>query len=95
LGKASDYQKLELYRRFFPESAEVEAQDFVEASRYAETMADFQGLLLAIEQEKEHRCLAYQVEQCQPKVLERDDSNLVIGKPQAPHPQFIITHRAG
>lgn len=50
LGKASDHQKLELYRRFFPESSEVEAWAFVEASRSAETMAEFQGLLLALEQ---------------------------------------------
>ena len=51
LGKASDHQKVELYRRFFPESSEVEAWEFVEASRSAETMAEFQGLLLALEAE--------------------------------------------
>ena len=50
LGKASDHQKMELYRRFFPDSPEVEAREFVEASRSAETMAEFQGLLLALEQ---------------------------------------------
>jgi mitochondrial chaperone BCS1 len=50
LGKASDHQKVELYRRFFPDSPEVEARGFVEASRSAETMAEFQGLLLALEQ---------------------------------------------
>ncbi len=50
LGKASDHQKLELYRRFFPESSEAEAREFVEASRSAETMAEFQGRLLALEQ---------------------------------------------
>ena len=50
LGKASDCQKMELFRRFFPESSEVEASDFVDASRSAETMAEFQGLLLALEQ---------------------------------------------
>jgi mitochondrial chaperone BCS1 len=50
LGKASDQQKLELYRRFFPESSDVEAREFVEASRSAETMAEFQGRLLALEQ---------------------------------------------
>ena len=50
LGKASDRQKVELYRRFFPEASEFEAQDFVESSRSAETMAEFQGLLLALEQ---------------------------------------------
>jgi len=50
LGKASDRQKVELYRRFFPDASEFEAQDFVESSRSAETMAEFQGLLLAFEQ---------------------------------------------
>jgi chaperone BCS1 len=50
LGNASDHQKVELYRRFFPDSSEVEAWEFVEASRSAETMAEFQGLLLALEQ---------------------------------------------
>jgi chaperone BCS1 len=50
LGKASGRQKVELYRRFFPESSESEAREFVEASQSAETMAEFQGLLLALEQ---------------------------------------------
>jgi mitochondrial chaperone BCS1 len=50
LGKACDYQKVELYRRFFPEASEAEAREFLEAARDAETMADFQGLLLALEQ---------------------------------------------
>jgi mitochondrial chaperone BCS1 len=48
LGKASDRQKVELYLRFFPESSEAEAWQFVEARRFAETMAEFQGLLLAL-----------------------------------------------
>jgi chaperone BCS1 len=50
LGKASDLQKLDLFRRFFPKTPEAEAREFVEASRSAETMAEFQGLLLALEQ---------------------------------------------
>jgi chaperone BCS1 len=50
LGQASDYQKMELYRRFFPEAQESEAREFVEASRTDETMAEFQGRLLALEQ---------------------------------------------
>jgi chaperone BCS1 len=50
LGKASDRQKIELYVRFFPEASECEALEFVESSRSAETMAEFQGLLLALEQ---------------------------------------------
>lgn len=49
LGAASDQQKLELYRRFFPEGDEFEARAFVDAHPCAETMADFQGLLLQLE----------------------------------------------
>jgi chaperone BCS1 len=50
LGSAGDQQKVELYRRFFPDASEFEARAFVEASQSAETMAEFQGLLLALEQ---------------------------------------------
>jgi len=53
MGKASDYQKVELYRRFFPDAPESEAREFVEASRSAETMAEFQGRLLALERGEE------------------------------------------
>jgi chaperone BCS1 len=49
LGSATYQQKVELYRRFFPDASEQEARDFVEASTGAETMAEFQGLLLALE----------------------------------------------
>jgi chaperone BCS1 len=52
LGEASDSQKYELYRRFFPEATEFEAREFVEAHA-VETMAEFQGLLLVLEQETE------------------------------------------
>ena len=48
LGVASEQQKLELYRRFFPLAHEFEALAFVEAHAWAETMADFQGLLLEL-----------------------------------------------
>jgi len=51
MGKASQRQKEELYRRFFAESSEAEAREFVEASASAQTMAEFQGLLLALEAE--------------------------------------------
>ena len=51
MGKAADAQKLELYRRFFPEATEIEAQKFVEAHASAETMAEFQGLLLGLERD--------------------------------------------
>src|SRR6185312_16249600 len=40
LGKATDEQKMELYRRFFPQALTSDAQ--------FETMAEFQGLLLQI-----------------------------------------------
>jgi mitochondrial chaperone BCS1 len=55
-GKASVRQKVELYRRFFTEASEREARQFVEASRSAETMAEFQGLLLALEQREDGIC---------------------------------------
>lgn len=51
MGRADDRQKIELYKRFFPEAAEVEAELFVEIHRSAETMAEFQGLLLRLEQD--------------------------------------------
>ncbi len=50
LGRAEQAQKVELYRRFFPDSADMEAQAFASANE-AFTMAEFQGLLLAREQE--------------------------------------------
>jgi chaperone BCS1 len=50
LGKATDRQKIELYRRFFPMASDYEAVEFVEL-HFAETMAEFQGLLLSFEQE--------------------------------------------
>jgi chaperone BCS1 len=53
LGKAADTQKIELYGRFFPEATEAEAIEFVEAHASAETMAEFQGLLLGLEQESD------------------------------------------
>jgi mitochondrial chaperone BCS1 len=49
LGKADVDQKIELYKRFFPERSEFEALEFVDANFAAETMAEFQGLLLALE----------------------------------------------
>jgi chaperone BCS1 len=52
LGRASDRQKIELYRRFFPDASELEAKTFVESSGAAITMAEFQGLLLGLEQQK-------------------------------------------
>jgi mitochondrial chaperone BCS1 len=51
LGKATDRQKVDLYLRFFPEASEFEGEAFVEAYGSVETMAEFQGLLLGVEQE--------------------------------------------
>ena len=48
LGAASSSQKLELYRRFFPQAPESDAREIVEACPLAQTMAEFQGLLLAM-----------------------------------------------
>lgn len=52
MGHAAESQRLELYRRFFPETTEVDAREFVQ-SHCAETMAEFQGLLLALEMDGE------------------------------------------
>jgi chaperone BCS1 len=52
MGDAANSQRVELYRRFFPEATMAEAREFVEAHQ-AETMAQFQGLLLGLEQEAE------------------------------------------
>lgn len=54
MGAATTEQKVELYRRFFPMASEFEAEMFVEEHRAVETMAEFQGLLLAMERELEH-----------------------------------------
>jgi chaperone BCS1 len=50
MGRAAESQKTELYARFFPEASEEAAREFAREHR-AETMAEFQGLLLALEQE--------------------------------------------
>ena len=51
MGEASEQQKVELYRRFFPAASEIEALEFVEAHSSAGTMAEFQGLLLGLQQD--------------------------------------------
>jgi chaperone BCS1 len=51
MGKAEESQKVELYKRFFPNATIVEAEQFVEANLSVETMAEFQGLLLRLEQD--------------------------------------------
>lgn len=50
MGEASEHQKIERYRRFFPTSSELEALEFVETHCSAGTMAEFQGLLLRLQQ---------------------------------------------
>jgi len=49
LGPATEEQKVELYRRFFPGASMIETQLFVDGHPEAQTMAEFQGLLLALE----------------------------------------------
>jgi chaperone BCS1 len=49
MGEASESQRIELYCRFFPDATEARAREFAQA-HCAETMAEFQGLLLALEQ---------------------------------------------
>jgi chaperone BCS1 len=49
LGEAAESQRIELYRRFFPEATLAEAREFAQA-HCTETMAQFQGLLLELEQ---------------------------------------------
>lgn len=48
MGKAVTAQKMELYCRFFPAATVAEAEQFAQAHE-AETMAEFQGLLLRLE----------------------------------------------
>ena len=50
MGAACDEQKIELYLRFFPGASGLDAKVFVERHRSAETMAEFQGVLLRLEQ---------------------------------------------
>ncbi len=50
LGPACESQKIALYRRFFPDASESDAREFAQA-HWADTMAEFQGLLLALEEE--------------------------------------------
>jgi mitochondrial chaperone BCS1 len=52
LGEATESQKVELYRRFFPDATPAEAREFVEL-HFAATMAEFQGLLQAYERGEE------------------------------------------
>jgi mitochondrial chaperone BCS1 len=51
MGEATERQKVDLYRRFFPAASELEALEFIETHPSGTTMADFQGLLLGLEQD--------------------------------------------
>ena len=53
MGAATFDQKVELYRRFFPVASDFDAELFVEEHRDVTTMAEFQGLLLAMERDFE------------------------------------------
>ena len=56
MGKAVAAQKMELYRRFFQAASASEAECFVRVHE-AETMAEFQGLLLRLENVEDSRGL--------------------------------------
>lgn len=60
MGQACEEQKTELYRRFFPSASVSEARAFVEKHSSAGTMAEFQGLLLRLDQR--HQTIPLQVE---------------------------------
>lgn len=50
MGEATESQRIELYRRFFPDASLATAREFAQAHA-TETMAQFQGQLLGIERE--------------------------------------------
>jgi chaperone BCS1 len=52
MGEAAESQKVELYCKFFPDTTGIEAREFARV-HYVETMAEFQGLLLALEHGEE------------------------------------------
>jgi len=64
LGQACEQQKLDLYRRFFPQADEMDELAFLEAAQSAETMAEVQGLLLALEQSNGRRTRSEEPIQC-------------------------------
>lgn len=69
LGPATGDQKVELYRRFFPQASMVEAQLFVDSHRPAQTMAEFQGLLLGLEESQGATDEQVQVELAVPEMV--------------------------
>lgn len=52
LGAATEEQKTELYTRFFPHASMLDAELFVASRTEIQTMAEFQGALLALESTK-------------------------------------------
>jgi chaperone BCS1 len=75
-GNASDRQKIELYRRFFPEATESQAREIVEACRSAETMAEFQGLLLGMAEDPSGRNAAERFTRPQVQEEEAESASL-------------------
>jgi chaperone BCS1 len=69
LGPATDQQKEELYRRFFPEASMAEAQLFVESHPQAQTMAEIQGLLLGLEEARDISCEPVTLELSVPELV--------------------------
>ena len=70
MGPAAKSQKTELYRRFFPLATESEAENFADL-HHAETMAQFQGLLIALEEETDSDSgVAYRTSEKDPVVEE-------------------------
>lgn len=52
MGQATEEQMVTLYRRFFPQASMVEAQLFVAGNSEVQTMAEFQGALLELEESR-------------------------------------------
>ncbi len=52
LGEAVESQRIELYLRFFPEATRTQAREFAQ-THDGQTMAEFQGLLLALDERRE------------------------------------------
>ena len=71
MGKATEQQKIELYKRFFPLASQFEALAFVQAHDAIEAMAEFQGLLLKLEQGESNRRPAAQREIGEPVMSEQ------------------------
>jgi mitochondrial chaperone BCS1 len=76
LGKASREQKMELYCRFFPEASGAQASEMVDACASEETMAEFQGLLLAMAEDPARSRAARRV--ATPSVLDEEVESMSV-----------------